>query len=907
MAALVAALALGASSAWAVPGAEIKMFEAEASEYQAGSHPDVYIRFEVSTHASLPKSETGANAIKDAVVELPAGLSADPHSTAQCTASQFALNECPPDSQVGTAHPKVLASDTEGFPIDPNYTPLYNLVPQPGQAGLLAWKTGIVAIPIYTVISGRTGSDYGLTSYTRGITSYIGLTWFEQIMWGVPASPEHDKDRFKEGGGVGVFDPTHGPPEVSNEPERPFFSMPTTCGVPLSATFTSIAYDFVVYKKTIPWPETTGCDQLNFNPSLAAKPSTEAADSASGLDVALKVPQNDSPQTPSDSEIRATTTKLPAGFSINASAADGKTFCSDAQAHLGLDDEAECPEYAKVGTVTLDSSALPGPIKGGIYIAEPKPGARYRIFAIADGFATHIKLPATVETDPLTGQLTTVFENLPQSPFTEFDLHFFGSERGLLATPDQCGTYAVESEFVPWANELENQTSTQFFSITSGPDGQPCPGATRPFAPGLRAVGGSNGAGAHSPFSIYVTREDGNQTLSTIQVNTPPGLTATLKGIPYCPDAALRAIESPSRTGAAEQQAPSCPAASQIGESYASAGAGSRPFTAPGKVYLSGPYKGAPLSLSVVTPIVEGPYDLGNIVNRVALHVDPTSAAITASSDPLPQIVEGIPLRLKSVLINLDRQDFTLNPTNCDPFAVTSLLTGGEGATAAPGMHFQVANCSSLGFEPKLTTRLKGSTKHGGHPALTATLSQEPNGESNISRAVVALPRSEFLDNEHIGTICTRVQFAAESCPAGSVYGRARAISPLLDTPLEGSVYLRSSSHTLPDLVAALKGPASQPIEIDLVGRIDSINEGIRTTFASIPDTPVSKFVLSMRGGKKGLLVNSRNLCKGAGRTNVKLLGQNGDRANQRPRLKAPCKSKARGKRATRKRRGGHR
>ncbi len=897
---LVAALALGAGSAWAVPGAQIKMFEAEASEYQAGSHPNVFIRFEVSTHASLPKTETGANSIKDAIVELPAGLSADPHSTAQCSASQFALNECPPDSQVGTAHPKVLASDTEGGYVDPNYTPLYNLVPQPGQAGLLAWKTGLVAIPIYTVISGRTGSDYGLTSYTRGITSYIGLTWFEQIMWGVPASPEHDKDRFKEGGGLGVFDPAHAPPEVSNEPERPFFSMPTSCGVPLSASFTSVAYDFVEYTKTIPWPETTGCDQLNFNPSLAAKPSTEAADSASGLDVALKVPQNDSPNTPSDSEIKATTTKLPAGFSINSSATDGKTFCSDAQAHLGLDDEAECPEDAKVGTVTLDSSALPGPISGGLYIGESRPGARYRIIATANGFATHVKLPATVETDPITGQLTTVFENLPQSPFTEFDLHFFGSERGLLATPNQCGTYAVESEFVPWAAQLENQTSTQFFSITSGPGGKPCPGDTRPFAPGLRAVGGGNGAGAHSPFSIYVTREDGNQTLNTIQVNTPPGLSATLKGIPYCSDAALSEIESSSYAGAAEKLASKCPAESLIGESYASAGAGSRPFTAPGKVYLSGPYKGAPLSLSLVTPLVEGPYDLGNVVNRVALRIDPVTAAISAVSDPLPQIVDGIPLRIKSVLINLDRKDFTLNPTNCNPFNVTSLISGDQGATSEPSIHFQVANCDNLEFAPKLTTTLKGSTKHTGHPALTATLTQEPNGESNLSRAVVALPASELLDNTHIKTICTRVQFAANECPAASIYGYARAISPLLESPVEGPVYLRSSSNPLPDLVAALKGPASQPIEIDLAGRIDSIHGGIRTTFTSIPDTPVSKFVLSMQGGKKGLLQNSRDLCKqGSGRTSVKLVGQNGARLETTPALKAPCKNgKARAKRS---------
>jgi hypothetical protein len=304
------------------------------------------------------------------------------------------------------------------------------------------------------------------------------------------------------------------------------------------------------------------------------------------------------------------------------------------------------------------------------------------------------------------------------------------------------------------------------------------------------------------------------------------------------------------------------------------------------------------LSISVVTPTVEGPYDLGNIVTRVALHIDPTTAAVSAASDPLPQIVGGIPLRIKSVLVYLDRKDFTLNPTSCEPFEVTSLLTGDQGASADPRTHFQVANCDNLDFEPKLTTRVTGSAKRRGHPALTAKLTQEPDGESNIARAVVTLPHSMLLDQSHIRTVCTRVQFAADSCPAGSIYGHARAITPLLDYPVEGPVYLRSSSHKLPDLVAALRGPAWQPIEIDLAGRIDSVNNALRTTFASIPDTPVSKFVLSMQGGKKGLLQNTRNLCRGAGRTSAKILGQNGNHANQAPALRAPCKGKANSKRA---------
>lgn len=887
--ALLGALCFASSASAAVPptGAPIKSYVAEPSTTQAGGHPDLFLKFTVGTRYD-PFEECGCNQIKNALVELPAGFFGNPHAVAECTAEQFQLDECPADAQVGLANPYVAIGG--GCCNPTGWTPIYNLVPQPGQAGLLGWKAFLFSFPIYTVLSSRTGSDYGMNAEVKGITAAFALGTYEQIIWGVPASPENDDMRFKKGGGF----PTPGP-EISNQPERPFLSNPTTCQGPLTSNLVSSAYDGGVDEKDAPWPATTGCDQLNFNPSLAAKPSTEAADSASGLDVALKVPQNVSPETPSDSQIRRNVVTLPAGFSINSSAADGKTFCSDSQAHFGRDDGAECPETAKIGTVELDSSALPAPIPGAIYIGEPRPGDRYRTILTADGFGTHIKLAGSIHPDPVTGQMTVDFQNLPQSPLTEFNLHYFGSERGLLATPNQCGTYAVNTEFEPWATGLPNQTSTQFFKITAGPNGRSCPGLTRPFDPGFRPAGASNGAGSHSPFSIYITRQDGDQTLSTIGVKTPPGFTATLKGIPYCPDSTLSAIAA--STGAAEQANPKCPAASQVGESWAGAGAGAKPFYTPGKVYLSGPYKGAPLSFTVVTPAVSGPYDLGNVVNRVAIEIDSKTAQVTATSDPLPQILEGIPLRLRSVLINLNRDKFTLNPTNCSPFTVNGMLSGDQGATAGPASHFQVANCENLDFEPKLRLQLSGATKRSGNPALKATLTQ-PGGQSNIRRAVVALPSSELLDQAHIGNICTRAQFAADQCPARSVYGRASAVTPILDQPLSGPVYLRSNpEHELPDLVAALRGPASQPIEIELVGRIDSINGGIRTSFETVPDAPVSKFVLEMQGGKKGLLDNGKNLCRAKHFADVRILGQNGARANQKTEVEAPCGKKS-GKRS---------
>lgn len=889
---LVLALALlgvmlhSASASAAEPeGARIKQLKIERSTTQAGGHPDIHIEFEVGTRADpyIPDS-CFCNVLKDLRFEFPAGFIGNPHAVPACNQAQFTANECPIDSQVGISDQEVMLGE-QGGALYSARRPVYNMVPQPGQAGVTAFLVGILSTPVYTVLSARTGSDYGLNADVKGVLTSTPLRKFTQDLWGVPPAPIHDANRAEPGPipGIEFY------PNASSSPEKPYLTNPTSCVGPIAATFWTFGADHGVHHKDEIWSPTTGCDQLNFNPSQSANPTTEAADSASGVDIVLKVPQSESPNAPSDSEIKGAVVTFPEGFSINPNAADGKTTCSDAEARFGSSEEAVCPEFAKVGTAVIDSWALPDAIPGAIYLGEPKPGNRYRIIVTADGFGTHIKFAGSVAADPVTGQLTTSFAELPQSPLTEFTMHFFGSERGLLATPTRCGKYPVESEFEPWATGQENQTSTQFFEIKSGPNGTPCPGEARPFAPGFRASGASNGAGAHSPFSLYITRPDGDQTLSSVGVSTPPGFTATLKGVPRCPSSALDEIESAAWTGAVERASSKCPAGSQIGWSEAGAGAGSRPFYVPGKVYLGGPYKGAPLSFAVVTPAVSGPYDLGNIVSRIAIQVDQTTTAVTAVSDPLPQVVGGIPLRLRSVLISLDRKDFTLNPTNCDPFQVTGLLTGDQGATANPQSYFQVGNCDNLDFAPKLIARVKGPAKRGGHPALTTTIKQDTEGAANIAKAVVTLPHSEFLDQEHIRDICTRVQFRAEACPASTVYGRAKAITPLLDEPLEGPVYLRSSDNTLPDLVADLRGPASLPLQVVLVGRIDSPDQQIRATFAAIPDTPVTEFTLKMQGGKKGLLINSEDVCKHRQKVVARITGQNGAKVNLRPPLKASC------------------
>jgi len=921
---LLAMLVLVPAAAAKVP---VRTFGFLPSTTQAGGHPDLQVAFSLLNAGK--QQQEGVNTPCDCenarliTVHAPQGVVGDPHATPQCTTSEFALEACPTDSQVGVIAVQAGVSYIR---------PVYNLVPREGEAGLLGFMV-IGQIQIFESFSARTNSDYGLETKIA-IPDLLPLDYADQILWGVPADPSHDVLRLNErtlntrlcdendvpatpnrdeetaaptGPATAVkicgLPPNVGGP--SNSPPKPFIENPTACDEPLQAGIDVLGYDGSLNSNSAPYPSTTGCDQLSFNPSLAARPGSKATDSPSGLDVELTVTQYESPTVPSPSEIRATEMVLPEGFSINSNAADGKTSCADAEASFGTTDAAHCPDASKIGTLNIETALLPGPLPGYLYLGQPLAGDRYRVFLVADGFNVHVKLAGRAVLDPQSGQIRVIFEDLPETPFQKFSLHIFGSERGVLATPTHCGTYAITTTFTPWDAVLGQQTSRTFFDVSEGPSGESCPGGGRPFNPGFEAASEGNTAGTHSPFSLRLTRKDGDQFLSALNVKTPPGFAATLKGVPYCPEAAIKAIASSAYSGVNELNNPTCPKASQVGEVFGGAGAGSRPFYAPGKAYLAGPYKGAPLSLVVVVPAVSGPYDLGNIVVRNALYVDPESAQVSAVSDPLPQIVEGVPLRVRSVLVKLNKPDFTLNPTNCEAHQVNASLRGAEGGSSSASAHFQVANCAKLGFAPKLFLKLKGGTRRAGHPALTGTLKM-PQGGANISKLIVALPHSEFLDQSNIGTVCTRVQFAAHSCPAASIYGQASAITPLLDQPLSGPVYLRSSNHLLPDLAIALKGPPSQPIEVVVPGKVDTgPSGGIRTSFEAVPDAQVSSFTLQMQGGKKGLLENSTDICRNPQAAEVKATGQNGRRTNLSVPLKSNCGGKAKKKRAHRAKREG--
>ncbi|HWP33606.1 MAG TPA: hypothetical protein VNL97_07645, partial [Solirubrobacterales bacterium] len=852
LAALAATVLLGGGSAAAK--STIYQFSVTPSGTQAGGHPDILSQFALGTRFNQDPVPCECNDPRDVTIHAPAGVIANPSVVSICTQAQLATTSCPADSQVGFFIFRFF-----GWVV----VPLYQVTPQAGQAALLAIMP-IAGFPVYTSVNARTGGDFGLDLRIRGVSHGFTPPSFTNVIWGVPGEEGHDILRFAPDTAAILCDvdplaemlEDELPPgcranEVSGKllpkqpvasslPVSPYTEAPTSCVGPQTATMDVLAYDGEETHGEAPWPATTGCDKLSFNPSLSATPTTSEADSASGLAIDLRVPQYQDPNTPSPAEIKANVVTLPKGFTINPSAADGKTFCTDAQANFGNEEAAECPENAKIGTTRVETASLPGPIYGYAYLGEPKPGDRYRVILTASGFGTNVKVKGSTHPDPETGQIITSFPDLPQAPFQRYDLHFFGSERGLFATPTQCGTYEVKSTFTPWAKEISEQTSVQFFEVDSGPGGAPCPNGPRPFAPRLEAGAQDNTAGVHSPFVLQLRRQDGEQNLSGLTVKTPPGLSATLAGIPYCSEAAISSLSSLGYTGIAEQSSPACPVQSQVGTAIAGAGAGSRPVYVGGKAYLAGPYKGAPLSLIVVIPALSGPYDLGVVSVRAALEVDPETARVTAVSDPLPRMLDGVPLRTRFIRIALDRQGFALNPTNCDPFAVQATVSGEEGGLSEPSAPFQVANCADLPFAPKLRFRFTGSTTRGGNPALSTTL--VPNtGDANFRSARVLLPKAEFIDNDHLGGPCTRVQFAANACPASSVLGTAKAESPLLDSPLEGPVYMRSNpERELPDVVADLHGQ----FHVVLAGHTDQAKGRIRSTFEGLPDVPVSGFSL---------------------------------------------------------------
>jgi len=889
----------------------------------AGSRPfKASTEFSVSTVLASDGKTYPAEELKDVTTTLPPGLVGNPLAYPTCTQQQLITlssengsTSCPPESQVGLVRVCLVKIDQcEPAAVYNMQRPTGTAASRIGTPGLFAFAVLNTATEIYAKV--RTGEDYGLTVITKNAPQTLSIFSVHFTFWGVPADPSHDPERLC----FGEYE--LGCTITPTPPLRPFISLPTSCigsdGFPGGAVETFLdatswqggeaGASFLSHDNSGNPIGPEGCDAVPFEPTLSAHPTTILGDAPSGLDVDLQVPQNEEPcdagppvSCPiATAHLKDTTVTLPPGLVVNPASANGLGACSPAQfGYTGTDakgvvhttpEVASCPDAARLGSVEVESPAVDHPLEGSVYIAAPHQnpfGSLLALYITIDDPQTGIvaKLAGKVSADPANGQLTATFENNPQLPFEHFRLHFFGGAGGSLRTPALCGTYTTTSSLTPWSAPDSGPPASPSDPWTiSGDCAQSA--AALPNSPSFDAGTVAPLAHRFSPFVVHLRRNDGSQTFSALNITPPPGLVAKLAGTAICSEGALAAAAA--KSGAQETASPSCPLASKVGAVTAGAGAGPAPYYAHGALYLAGPYKGAPLSFAAITPATAGPFDLGTIVVRAPVYVDPRTAQVSTTTDPIPQILQGIPLDVRSLDISLDRPDFTQTGTSCDPSAVRGSLISSLGQLTSLGSRFQLAECTRLGFKPKMSLFLKGATKRGGHPALTVVLRTRP-GDANIASLSLAMPRSEFLDQAHIRTICTRVQFAADACPPAAVYGEARVETPILDYPLSGHVYLRSSDNTLPDLVPDLRGPAYQPLKVESAGRTDSIRGGIRNTFDFIPDAPFTKLLTQLQGANKGLLVNSRDICAETFRATVKYTAHNGMTYTDHPALKAKC------------------
>ena len=944
--ALCALLALGASPALAAFGFD--RFDLEfrgeggSPASQAGSHPDEFV-IDVSVNDVVSGGfEYPDGAAKTAELEMPPGLVLDRSAVPYCSNADFAAREagqptCPDSSAVGYAGVKLsFAPIPEGM-TESIHVPVYNLTPPPGVVVRLGFV--VLGVPVTPEGGLSEQAPFNVQAQTVNIPQITLFYGSDFVFWGNPASSAHDTLRGSCLFTVASDDPVSRGSCPVAIPKKPFVTLPRACEGPLRATLAANSWadpssrvetSALTHDDSIP-PQPrgmTGCGKLETTAEFDARPTADSAEAGTGLDVDVSVddPGLTSPSGIAESDIGKAVVTLPEGMTINPSIGEGLGVCTPADFEreaVSTPPGQGCPNASKLGTLHLESPLADEPVEGSVYLAQQddpttsEPGAENPFDSLIalylvlknQNLGVNVKLPMKVEPDPRTGRLVTTLEGIPQVPFDHFHFHFKEGVRAALVMPSTCGTYDTEARFYPRANPTNPRTVLSSFQITHGKDGGPCPsGGIPPFNPRFEAGSLNNNAGSFSPFTMRLQREDGEQDMTKFSSVLPPGVLGSLAGIEKCGPYAVAVAKQ--KTGREELANPSCPPNSQIGTTLAGAGVGSALTYVPGKIYLAGPYHGDPLSVIAITPAIAGPFDAGTVAVRLALTLNPKTAEVEvdgANSDPIPHILQGIVLKLRDLRVNIDRPNFTLNPTSCDESSAKATLFGSNLNVFDPSddvpvdlsTRYQAANCLNLGFKPHLGLHLKGGTRRGNYPGLKAVYSPK-KGDANIKGLVVRLPRSAFLEQGHIRTICTRVQFAAKSCPAAARYGYVKAWTPLLDEPLQGPVYLRSSSHKLPDMVLDLHGL----VDVEVGIRIDSAGGGIRATLEDAPDATLSRVILHMQGGKKGLIVNSRNIClkRGRNRANVVGLGQNGKQLKTHPVMQVRCANKRRAKRSSHRR-----
>lgn len=835
---------------------ELEREETEARWFtQAGGHPTFGITdFTLNALTGVGKEGFPDGFVEKIVVETPEGLSVNPEAAPQCSLEQAETNilGCSPTTIVGTNYLTVAvkAPGPECVPKCPQVraaVPVYNVEPFFGAPSMVAFPT-------------ETGPTFIVGSLDP-VDQHVTFT-IKDIHSPLEGGPPLIGSRLVfsgKGGAIG---------------DGTYLTLPSQCGVPAKATLKVDSHEGASAAQTFTTPYSgTGCDKVPFEPTLetTVNSSTDSPDTAT-LDIGIPF---DPSEPIANSYLKVAKVTLPEGMGLNPSVANGLETCSNDQFAYHTNNPIQCPAASEIGTVDVETPSLPpNSLHGKVYAAapesnDPTTGKQFRVFLTVESerFGVNVRLKGQVFPNLQTGQLTAVVEENPQATFSSFQVHITGGPRGALTTPDTCGPHKTTTALTPWSGNADATPGAEF-TLDNKAGGGPCPKTLgdRPFSPTLTAGTISHKAGKFSPFELHITRPDGAQEIRQVNVNLPPGMVAKLKGAEYCPAASIAAAGTQS--GKAELANPSCPSNSLVGTVSANTGSGPAPFRTEGKVYLAGPYKGAPISMLFVTPAVAGPYDLGTVAVRAAINIDPETAEVHAVSDPIPYIFGGVKLDVRSIDVSINRKNFTLNPTTCrETFQIGSGIFGGGEDPANPGAWFEskqsgdfrATECKQLQFKPKFFPKIlggKNQTKRAKNPKFQATL-EARNGDANLRRAAFILPRATILDQSHIKTICTRVQLAANECPKNSIYGHAKATSPLLDKALKGPVYLTSSSNTLPDLLVNLRGQ----VPVRLRGVISSEHGRLKTVFNNTPDVAVKKFVLTMKGGNKGLLINSRNLC----------------------------------------------
>jgi hypothetical protein len=886
VAALLATAAFGAATSSASP--DLTSFTTAVSSTDAGAHADVSADF--AFDLGVAPDSTFVRSIN---ISLPPGVMGNPNAAAQCPLSvvgdagtdpRVLIRNCPVDSQVGVARVEVQDSGSSGFD-----GAIYNVQTSADEPGRI-----VLAIPvaplIFASVTSRTTTDFGLVNVTPEVDTQAPLTRVQLTLWGVPKAHERagiPDCAIQACTGHDVTPPV--PPDPVGQ--EAFMTNPTVCDGPKTTTLdvTFRSDPTKVFTSTSDQPTPTNCDAVPFDPSIDAQPTSTKADDATGLNVKLSVPQTTDPTVLGSSHLRKAEVTLPEGTTINPSAGDGLQGCTDAQFGFGSNDDATCPDASKVGTVDFDVPILPGHLTGDVYLGtplstDPQSGKMFRLFQYAKGYGLTIKIPGYAKADPVTGQLTATFgdlktlygevpdgmlDGLPQVPFSDFTLKFKGGDRSLLATPRTGGTKTTTAKLTSWSGKEVTVTSS--FDVTADGAGTPVANPL-PAAPSFTAGTVDSLAGAFSPFTMTIKRDDGQQPLSKISIGLPPGLLGMVGSVPLC--------------AAPEAAAGTCGEASRVGSTTVSAGAGAHPYTLPGNVYLAGPYKGAPFSLSIVVHAVAGPYDLGLVVVRAPIFVDAAKATLWVPADPLPTILDGIPLRIRSVNVTLDRSSFTFNPTSCDPMQVAAVFEGEQGGKSLASSRFQAHDCARLPFAPKMTARTKGTVKFKQGAELHVSVTQQP-GEAAIKSVAVLLPKQ--LPSRLIPTInnaCRITVFTQDykQCPTDSYIGTATAKTPVFDQPLTGPVYIVARDNDVPQLTAKLFGQGiATGVNLDLNADIiiDAGGGRSKATFNMVPDVPISTFNIDLPSGPHSILdAPSDDLCRGPMSMDVTEIAQSGKRVD---------------------------